>query len=258
MANSTHAFLITCVTNLHVGSEGVNYGVVDKLVQRDTITNNPVINSSSLKGALREFFKDKWGESDQLKYIFGVDNAREEKENKKDAGVGHYKFLEAKLLSIPMRSNTKPFFSVTTKFLVDEINGQYSFLSGGAQKVITGTYTNENKSKTIVRLEDWDTKADPAFSADALIGADAATLNEDTFKKVVKQLPVIARNKLDNGTSKNLWYEEVVPRESRFVFFVIMDGKYDEEFIKTFEHNFVQIGGNGSVGFGFTKISKIL
>lgn len=258
MTNSTHAFLITCVTNLHVGSEGVNYGVVDKLVQRDTITNNPIINSSSLKGALREFFKDKWGENDKLKYIFGVDNSREEKEDKKDAGIGHYKFLEAKLLSIPMRSNNKPFFNVTTKYLVDEINKQYSFLSGNMQKLISGTYTNENKSKAIVRLEDWDTTADPSFSADALIGSDVATLKEDTFKKVVKQLPVIARNKLDNGTSKNLWYEEVVPRESRFVFFVIMDGKYDNEFIETIEKTYVQIGGNGSVGYGFSKISKIL
>jgi CRISPR-associated protein Cmr4 len=256
MANNTQAFLITCLTNLHVGSEGVNYGVVDKLVQRDTITNNPVINSSSLKGALREFFKDKWGESEKLRYIFGVDNTRETSD-KKDAGIGHYKFLEAKLLSIPMRSDNKPFYNVTTKYLIDEINNQYTLLNGEAIKIISGSYANENKSKTVVRLEDWTTTADPNFAPDSKIGTDVATLSEDIFKKVVKQLPVLARNKLDNGTSKNLWYEEVVPRESRFVFFVIMDGKHEDDFIKEFENNYVQIGGNGSVGYGFTKIIKI-
>ena len=37
-------------------------------------------------------------------------------------------------------------------------------------------------------------------------------LPEETFKKI--ELPVLARNKLDNGISKNLWYEQVVPHES--------------------------------------------
>lgn len=53
-------WLITAKTNLHVGNENTsNYGLVDKLIQRDALTGLPCINSSSLKGALNEFFTVK-------------------------------------------------------------------------------------------------------------------------------------------------------------------------------------------------------
>ena len=75
-----NAYLIECLTNMHVGSGGANYGVVDNLVQRDSVTNIPIINSSSLKGALREFFFNQWeGNEENMKildYIFGPDGAR--------------------------------------------------------------------------------------------------------------------------------------------------------------------------------------
>jgi CRISPR-associated protein Cmr4 len=43
------AYIIKTKTNLHVGSGDINFGIVDNEVQRDTITNLPVINASSLK-----------------------------------------------------------------------------------------------------------------------------------------------------------------------------------------------------------------
>lgn len=52
------AYIIKTKTNLHAGSGDTNFGVVDNEVQRDSITNLPVINSSSLKGAVRDHFKD--------------------------------------------------------------------------------------------------------------------------------------------------------------------------------------------------------
>ena len=54
------AYFIQCITNLHVGSGDANYGIVDKLVQRDTVYNYPTIHASSLKGALREHFENLW------------------------------------------------------------------------------------------------------------------------------------------------------------------------------------------------------
>ncbi len=264
MAYTTHAYLITCLTNLHVGSEGINYGVVDNLVQRDTISEIPVINSSSLKGALREFFKDKWSETDpRLKYIFGPDGTRN---TGSQAGIGHYKFFEAKLLSIPVRSNKEAFYSVTTKDIVENINDLYSNLTNCETKLINlicGDKKNEPEkgelieSDKIVKLEDWSTRINQEFNADTKIGKNVATFDTDTFKKVVKRLPVIARNKLDNGTSKNLWYEEVVPRESRFVFFVSETEEHFDDFENAFKDAVVQIGGNASIGCGYCKITKI-
>ena len=52
----TELYKITTLSNLHVGSGDINFDVIDNQVQRDSITNLPNINSSSLKGAFREHF----------------------------------------------------------------------------------------------------------------------------------------------------------------------------------------------------------
>ena len=262
MNNKTNAYLITCLTNLHVGSGGANYGVVDNLVQRDSVTGMPTINSSSLKGALREFFKNKWGEGDsKLDYIFGVDETRNNSKNKKEPTIGHYKFFPADLLVLPVRSNKKPFYRATSKMLVDTINKKAKNLTGST--LISGTYNNvpkaspKIKGKTGTRLEDWDAIVDKALVVSKWMGENVAVFDDDTFKVLANKLPVIARNHLENGVSKNLWYEEIVPRESRFVFFVAMDDKYNDDFDSILNDAVVQIGANGSIGYGYCKIEKI-
>ncbi len=258
MKYSKDAYLITCLTNMHVGSGGANYGVVDNLVQRDSITNMPTIHSSSLKGALREFFKEKWGEkNEKLKHVFGPDGKRD-LEDKNNVGIGHYKFFPADLLALPVRSNKKPFFRATAKMLIDTINTKAVALT--ATNLFKGEYTVNQPtiSEDIrVKLEDWEAIYDDKFTADKELGIDVAGFDDDTFKKLGRKLPVIARNQLDNGESKNLWYEEIVPRESRFVFFVAKDEKYSKEFDDELEKAIVQIGANASIGYGYVTITKI-
>ena len=70
------------ITNMHVGSGGVNYDIIDNQVQKDEITNLPIIHASSLKGALREHFKKRG--NNFIEFIFGSspsDEKNEEKEN---------------------------------------------------------------------------------------------------------------------------------------------------------------------------------
>ncbi len=52
----TELYTIETLSNLHVGAGDINFGVIDNQVQRDSVTNLPNINSSSLKGAFREHF----------------------------------------------------------------------------------------------------------------------------------------------------------------------------------------------------------
>ncbi|MBK7304091.1 MAG: hypothetical protein IPI90_12800 [Saprospiraceae bacterium] len=68
-------------------------------------------------------------------------------------------------------------------------------------------------------------------------------------------LPVIARNALEDGQSQNLWYEQVLPRMSLMYFPIIWDKQRDEF---NLSKGILQIGGNASVGYGFTKISTIV
>ena len=66
-------------------------------------------------------------------------------------------------------------------------------------------------------------------------------------------LPVIARNYLNNGESKNLFYEQVLPRYSLLYFLAV---NTTNEATLPIDGELVQIGANASVGNGFCKLRK--
>ncbi len=256
-------YKIKALTNMHVGSGDTNYGVIDNLVQRDVVSDLPTIHGSSLKGALREFFETKWGNNDnKLEYIFG-----------KNEQAGKYRFLSAHLLAMPVRSNKKAFFMATAP---EAIKGITTFMKELGKKK-TPAFLNELKSlnpatgKPIVFVnkddlqiedfEDFEQKNVP-FSPETKnalnISDNLVIFSDEDFTQICgnTNLPVIARNKL--GENKNLWYEQVVPRESVFWAAVILPES--KQHLTDFEAGFediVHIGANASVGYGFTKISKI-
>ncbi len=259
---SIQAYLINCLTNLHVGVGGNNYDIVDNAVQRDVTTGHPTIFSSSLKGALREFCKHQGLSNDDIKYIFGPDGDTE-------SDIGHYKFLPADLLSFPVRAMDRPYYNATSKNLVHHINlVAKAFRKNGEKKEadlidiskIKGA--NKGKPKTSEpgkQLEDY-TSVKGNNLENKWIGKNIAVFHTEDLQHITHGLPVIARNQLDNGQSKNLWYEEIVPKATRFVFFVNEVDK-DTERQKRFENCItsspVQIGANGSIGYGYCRISKI-
>ena len=269
-------YMITALSNIHVGSGDINFGVVDNLVQKDIITSVPTINSSSLKGALREFFS--WnGNIDNAKidYIFGPPQ-KNGKNGKKESGRGMYKFFTANLLTVPARSSQKPFFRVTAPMLLKEfLNSLELFkLDITQKKIIEGLIDNAapEKEKPVifedladVIIEDLNAvykSFDKINELKSILGCDVAIFHDDDFKELCENLPVIARNHLENGKSRNLWYEEVVPRQSRFYFIVAVPDsddtkKIDKEFADHLQKNLIQIGANASIGYGFTKIKRI-
>lgn len=99
----------------------------------------------------------------------------------------------------------------------------------------------------------------PAFQS-ILLANRFAIFHANDFKQLCEELPTVARNYLDNGVSRNLWYEEIVPRETRFYFFTskpdnqeaLANGLKSEAI-----SNLVQIGGNATVGFGLCEIKKL-
>lgn len=246
-----NVFLMKCLTNLHVGNGDVNYNIIDQEVERDPVTGLPIINASGVKGAIREFFEEKWGKKDgRIKTIFGG--------NDSDKSQGTYKFLQADLLFRPLRvsDNSRRSFALATteeviKCFDNKIKGLGSNLSI-SDKIKDSEKTVELEGET-QKLKDICDDNLKIFT-----GENIAYVNEETKKFNDYDLPVIARNDLDdNGISKNLWYEEFVPHESVFALIIMTPGEMDSEFKKALTAEPIQFGGNASIGYGLMKIREV-
>lgn len=93
-------YRLRCLSNLHVGSGEVSYSIIDNTVQRDLVSQEPVIPASGVKGALREDLSRRLcggSEEWQIDRVFG----REILGEKHQAGT--YRFLPAELLARPLR-----------------------------------------------------------------------------------------------------------------------------------------------------------
>ena len=66
-------------------------------------------------------------------------------------------------------------------------------------------------------------------------------------------MPIIARNKLDNGESVNLWYEQVLPSKS--VLGTIIE--CGDELVNALNGKIIQIGANATVGYGYCTFVKL-
>jgi CRISPR-associated protein Cmr4 len=290
MANLvSKGFILNFSTNLHAGSGDANYGIIDKLVQREPATNRPIIHSSSLKGALREYFefknpplrdKDKVTTSNFVREVFGSH------QNDDNMESGKCRFLAAYLLSIPVRSNTIPYFMATSVDVLKELKHEaestgYSlsttlvaeidsiielFKVNGEENLHNGNpiiFTNNFGLNVI--LEDWVANVKENVNVtelEKITGSNLAVFNSSDFAKLCNQLPVIARNQLENGESKNLWYEEVVPRFSRFFQFTLIPDETNIEidsFLKDLINpdNTFQIGANATIGYGYCKFNTL-
>lgn len=286
-ARNTKAYWLIPHTNLHAGSGDTNYGIVDKEVQRDQIEGTPVIHSSGLKGSLRELLTTELGkESEAVKYIFGDGH-----KNKEAAGnasgnytAGSYHFYEARLLTLPVRSNAATYFSATSPELIKAFLKESKTFTGKTQcseltaltklKPAKGQpifFANPGELSGKVMIEDWEARngltsdlAPEEFKpCGEILGNNLALMHQDDFKEACRNLPVIARNNLDNGISQNLWYEEVVPRRSRFYFFIGNSGGVPQGFGFTSNMNKkklwnkIQVGGNATIGYGLCSIKSI-
>ncbi|MFR6202929.1 MAG: type III-B CRISPR module RAMP protein Cmr4 [Bacteroides fragilis] len=115
---TTRMYVINTLSNMHVGSGEVNYGVIDNLIQRDSVTNLPNINSSGLKGAIREYFKEN---ENLVRELFGS-APKDEK-----TLPGKVRFFEANLLSMPVRSDKVPFLMATSDEVLQELITKMKF-----------------------------------------------------------------------------------------------------------------------------------
>lgn len=223
-------WLITAKTNIHVGNENTSsYGLIDKAIQRDVLTKLPCINSSSLKGALNEHAtcEKLLGSDDRIK-VFGVDKT----DTTKDTSKGLYTFFDAQLLLLPIPSDKTLYELITSEGVLKRF---------------------EDKAKSFgIELSVENVKVELSK-----MGYTFSIKSDEEFIEYCSDynLPIIARNKLENGLSINLWYEQVLPAES--VFYTMIDNKGDVVLTEKLDHRIVQIGANATIGYGYCKFTNL-
>lgn len=256
---SIHVYRIECLTNLHIGSGDLSYSVIDNEVEKDPVTDYPIIPSSSLKGALRERFKELSPEDRY--HIFGPElKDRDSKKMRASA----YKFFSGDFLSRPLRvtdsTSARTYMNVTTpqamtdflrkmKLLgVDDFPeweefdfSEYSFF------VPVGSDVTEMEGEKVGKSD-----ANSALLT-ALFGENYAVVKSlDEY-----ELPITARCYLENGISQKLWYEQQVPHESVFYTVIITPEGEPCAFDEEFSRSLIQLGGYATIGYGFTKFEKL-
>ena len=265
-------YLIETITNTCVGSGDITFGIVDILIQRDHTTSLPIFNSSSVKGAIREHCENKNFSPEEIKLIFGDEKYQ----------PGLVKFYEARLLTLPLRATKKVFYSSTSKFaILDYLEHLIEFLSlkdaEELKKFIEGLDFDDKEfiifeKEKGLEIEDYESYKIEEINEenknlikkylDLNVG-NLALFKDEIFKDICENsIPVIARNKIgENGKSENLFYEEVLPRRSKLWLMIGFNKNIDENLREKLETvlkgDFIQFGGNASIGYGMTKIKEI-
>lgn len=251
--------------NTHVGSGQTNAGIVDNVVQRDLVSKLPTIQSTSLKGALKEWLKKGLEKPKEAEEIFGV-------EGKDNVQASHYIF-PATMLSFPMRSNQYFYFNVSCPAIISDFQKQLNTFGindydadltalAATNPAISNPISLDNKLNVIIEKHSIKTSGYTGTNYSAnikkLFGDNVVIMNNEDFVAITKRLPVITRNQLENGKSENLFYEEILPRESYFAFII---GYHKSEKIlfdtEIGENKLFQVGANATVGYGFCELNKI-
>ena len=177
--------------------------------------------------------------------------------------TGEFKFFDAVLLARPMRVYGSNSTSSVLVVSVDSINRYINMLKALKYKVdiepINAPDFGNNQfltnSTENIKVEAENTGKIPSQLVDELkkLGGifDGVYAIVNNFNNY--DLPVVARNYLEKGVSKNLWYEEVVPHGSILYFAVISP----DDFAGYTIPEFVQFGGNASIGCGYTQVTAI-
>jgi CRISPR-associated protein Cmr4 len=227
---------------------------------------------------------------------------------KKAPQHGLMKFYEGRLLTLPLRSSTRVYQNATSASAVldyldclvrfgalnengnDEVQKLIGFFQEIRQALNENTTVDfivfdTGKDTAVPIVEEYENGKVIPISTDVIPSVapylsprpldedfipSLAVFQDAVFQQVCEAgLPVIARNSLDEkGISKNLFYEEVLPRRSVLWFMTgnyhLFSEKSEDSFTKMFEFfenklvtDNIQMGANASIGYGVTSISRI-
>ena len=276
---NSHFYAVKCLTNMHMGSGDTNFNIIDNEVQKDPINHYPVMHASGIKGALRDYFKGIGTSSTEIENIFGSERLDDQASNMQKTKPGMLKFLPAQVFCMPVQSadTNAPYYLATSLELLKGFGDIYYALTGkeptsGFRNSVNSLNEAEAyyKKQCSIKIEDntFNIQYQNRISSPILEFVKKSYPDAYDYGKLLIlphaclssiQLPILARNQLNNGISKNLWYEEVVPHGTVFCFGVLSDGTQAGDKALDYFHNkvkgqVVQFGGNASIGCGLTKL----
>lgn len=241
MTNSVDVYLVQALTDLHAGTGSEYTRNIDRVIQRD-YAGVPVVRGSGVKGALRGHVQNVL-EDDVIKRLFGAfverkdaDKEMSEKEKSKKFIPSAVYVSDMQMIAVACNFNDKfPYVLATCPMLLHRAakamgldtstahtSGKYlkEELHIGDMRTLLekrggGIYTELNSQYSLAH-----TVAHKLKSAGLLKDAfPLAVVDDDIFicDILSNSLPVVARNSLQRGISKNLWFEEYVPAASIFL-----------------------------------------
>lgn len=284
-------YLIRALANLHPGSGDTNYGIIDRLVQRDAATNLPCMHGSGIKGAMKQQLHEAWqnnpAESSKwLRDIFGSDStvntAQGATPNHGSPQQGKTVFTDAYLLALPVPTTKFPFVLVTCPTILMELQQRQEELGSalaaelttiikklptelGEKIALTQELNNTGMSSIGGTLASIDKIGLTAKEGNTLASflhpqQRCALVSDATFIELCDDLnlPVIARNYLEDGQSKNLWYEQVLPRETLLFTNILWHDDQQKDRVESiiFKQP-IQLGANASIGYGLTTFRTL-
>lgn len=240
-------FFIIVETPLHAGS-GTDLGTIDMPIQRERHTGFPKIESSGLKGCIRQAFEEKSkiidgnnkADAQAIILAFGPENG--------DEHAGALGFTDARLLLFPVKSMKGVFAWITCERVLErfskdlklaEISGipempKVNTAPNGCQlfigdKIVLEEYTftitkDSNNEETCTKFTAWlSTNVIPSGNEYKYwrekIKKDIVILSDDDFTDFVNlSTEVITRIKINNETGTvqqgALFTEEYLPSET--------------------------------------------
>lgn len=286
MYNQKKALFLKVLTPLHAGS-GTDIRSVDLPIQREVHTGYPKIESSTIKGCLRDSIKfdDDKTKDDKIKdIIFG-------KEGPIELSAAAIAITDARLLFFPVRSAKGIYALITCPMVIKRFqNDMESF--GVKNKICIPSDApalasennilslDNNAGKYSILLDEfrYDIGKSPDFERCCNdlkhyigltedIAERAVLLPDDDFKDFVTHATsIVTRIKIGNNgvvENKALFTEEYLPEESILYSFILMsDAKSDSEEPKAPELMNIfsdklppvfQIGADATLGKGFVK-----
>jgi CRISPR-associated protein Cmr4 len=271
------------ISPIHAGS-GAATSTVDLPIQRERHTNWPHIQASAVKGAMRALYRTFAGNNpntdDTINLIFGSDKDNDKNKTGFDQDLpGAISISDAKLLAFPMRSNVAPFIWVTSPSVLHRLRNDLEFakfpsiddappinaenavvLSGS----LSGNIVLEDAVVNILNVNH-EFKLPTGFpDLERLL-----LISDEMFDYCVSSCTEIQTQiKIDSstGTAQDgaLRYQELLPADTlmySIVYYSQSSGLNElqastiQGHIEDVIKNFIQIGGDETLGRGICKIS---